>query len=254
MIVLSPNPAYTVREQLERLYKRRPFEAVWICVNLLMLGLLLLVLALGPALLAVILGNEEEPLLIVLAAALGLVGLTVAEKVRRPTVALVLRMTGALVQAAVQQDAEDAAPLTRLEQETLAQFLLEFADLEERVRESDRLGRPQPLAAAREHWQKRRQGLNGCLSRRNLSDRLLLLERVLMDGGGADPADVSVYSAVLLKLIDETREAIRRKLDGRSVPLGASMWPYTYENGRRRDREEHGGRPASLRSWLGEMS
>jgi len=250
MIVLSPNPAHTLREQLQRLYRRRKRQAIWITGNLAILGIGFLALSLGPAVAAVILGNQEEWWAWALAGILGLAGFSLARRMWRPGHALLLEMTGLLVNRAVELDPEDSAGLTDMEVETLKELQQNLKDVEREMSEAVRQGRSSAFSAPRETFRNRYQELNVRLSRRNISDRLKLVDAVLSDAVRADAADVDLYAKAVFNLARETRQAVERRLNGRSVSPGAKTWPVYYSQGRQDDRAHHGGRPEYLRKLV----
>ncbi len=80
-------------------------------------------------------------------------------------------------------------------------------------------------------------------------ERFTLISEILTDAY-LDPAHAKTYGAATRRVAVETREAIDALLNGRPLPQGAFMWPYTYANGRRSVVLSTDGRPDSLGGYI----
>lgn len=250
VVVLPSNPAWTLREQFRRLAARRRDLALIIAVGIAGLWSLCIVFALGPALLAVILSNQDPGVRWVAAAFLTLVGAGFSKRIGSRGHRLFLEITGTMVVAASKVESPNPPSLTSMEREGLRQAKQELEDLE------STLAAPAAalnFTAMREGFIRKRERFAPLYCRPNIGQRLELLEMILTDAGQAESRHFEVYGTALYNLSCEARASIDRVLNGRPPSAGAATWPYSYKQDRINDRIDHHGEPAALRQLIQRM-
>jgi hypothetical protein len=246
VIVLPPNPAWTLLEQFRRLAARRRDLALVVAVGIAGLWGLCILFAVGPAVLAVILSNQDPGVLWVGAALLTLIGVGISKRIGSRGHRLFLEIAGTMVAAATKVESPDPPSLTSMERRGLRQAKQELEELEAGLTASG----PLHFAAIREAFVRKREQFAPLYCRPNIGQRVQLIEMILMDAGQAESRHAGIYSTALFNLSCEARESIDRVLNGRPPSAGAATWPYAYEQDRINDRVDHNGEPVALRRLI----
>jgi hypothetical protein len=248
VIVLPRNPAWTLREQFQRLAARRRDLATWLGLNLIALSALCIALSLGPALLAIILSSQKEPVWWLVAALLALVGVDLSRRIAKRGHGLLLELAGAMVANAREGGGEALPRLTAMERGGLRTAKQSLEDLEAVLIAPARLRFP----ALRETFIHQRQRFSPLYNRSTIASRLELIEMVLTDAGQSEAVEAELYATALYNLSRDARTAIDRVLNGRIPSAGAAIWPNAYAQARIDDRISQDGDPATLRRLVAE--
>lgn len=229
VIIIPPNPAATLREQHLRLWKRNRSRAVWTAGSVVSLAVLTTTLLLGGLVLAAYLANygisERAPLWVVIGVLAGFGGPLAAHKLWRTARPFFLGIVTDLVAGELQRDHDDRAGVTKLEREVLEPLYASFEDVEKLAAQARDTAQPEPMALARERWQKAYGRPSFITGRVLLPKRFLALELVLSEGAQASTSDVSVYAETALIVAAEAREGLNRLLSGRPQDTGGFVWP-----------------------------
>lgn len=252
MIVPSPNPAYSLREQWVRLWRRDRKSATWIALNVLGFGAMSFGL---PAALFVAGGflaaQEEEPVYLLTGGLLTAVAIPAGRRVWRWGADVLLSVGASMVVQRRPHPDQKPPLLTRMEGRALREALTVLEQVREKVALAASNDDIHPIRIAAERWRTGTQTVSGRVSLPQVEERIAVVSRVL--GGAARAAsaeDIRLHAEVAEVVLDEVEQAFRRSLRREPMSHAAYMWTQTYDGLEREDREQHAGRPVALRRWL----
>lgn len=252
MVVLSPNPAYSLREQWLRLWRRSRSSAAWIALNIAAflsaaVGLPATLFLAGGLLAA----REEQAAYLLVGGALSAMAIPLGRKTWRWGHDILLGVTGGMVEQRHPFPDQKPPLLTRIEGRALREALTALDDVRAKASLAGENGDAHPLRIAAERWRSATQAVPSRVSLRRVQERIDVVDRALTGGANAtDPEDVRLHTEVVEVVLGEVEQAFRRALRREQMGEAAYMWPETYGALEREDREEYGGRPVALRRWL----
>lgn len=252
VIVLSPNPAYRLREQWVRLWRRNRSSATWIGLNiaafLAVSWLLPAVLLVSGGLLA---AQEDQPAYLLAGGLLTAMAVPIGRKLWRWGHDVLLTVATSMVEQ--RQPTPDQKPplLTRMEGRTLRETLTVLEAVRDKVALGGANRDTYPMRIAAERWQTATQSVPSRVSLRGVQERIGVVSSVLHGAANASaPEDIIVHAEVAEIVLGEVEQAFRRALRREQMGASASMWTQTYEQLEREDGEQHAGRPVALKRWL----
>jgi hypothetical protein len=252
MIVLSPNPAYKLREQLLRLWRRSRGHAAWIGLNAVAFFAASFCLPAGLFIAGGFLAaQEDQPVYLLTGGLLTALALPIGRKTWRWGHEVLLTVAAAMVEQRQPHPDEKPPLLTRTEGRAIREALAALQDVRAKVDLAAANRDPHPLRMAAERWQNATTSVPSRVSLRRIEERIDVVRRVLYGGANAtDGEEVRLHAEVAEVVLGEVEQALRRALRREGMGQGAYMWADTYENLTREDREQHGGRPVALKQWL----
>jgi hypothetical protein len=252
MIVLSPNPAYKLREQWVRLWRRQRSAAIWVAANVAAFFAVSFVIPAALLLIGGLLAAQEETWYYLIAGGL-LTGtsLPLGRRIWRWGHDMMLRVAGGMVEQNVPHPDEKPPRVTRMEGRALRELLDPLAEARQRARHARETTDAQTLRIAAEGWRTTTQPIPGRISFRHVQERVDVVTSVLLAGANATrPDDVVMFAKIALIVIDDVEAAFRRALRREPMMQSGVMWPQVFESMRRQDAESNGGEPVSFRTWL----
>ena len=250
--MLSPNPAFRLREMWVRLWRRTRGHAVWVGINIA--GFLAASFGLPAGFFIAggfLAAQEDDPLYLLTGGLLTALAIPTGRRTWRWGHDVLLGVTAAAVAQRQPHPDEKPPMLTRMEGRALREALAALDDVRAKLAVATANEDAYPLRIAADRWQGATQGIPSRVSLKRVEERLEVVRRVLFGGASATtPEDVRTHTEVAEIVLGEVEQALRRALRREPMPGSAYMWAATYENLAREDRDQHGGRPVALRRWL----